>query len=87
MPRRPPEAPLSGAGSVSPAIGVGRDGPGSSPSATSVSSAAALRTSGHASVAPVPSVLSMPSSSSAEARNRCSALSSPRCAWLRQNTQ
>ena len=55
----------------------GRDGPGSSPSATSVSSAAALFTSGHASVAPVPSVLSMPSSSSAEARNRWSAWSRP----------
>ena len=41
-------------------------------------------TIGQASVAPVPSMLSMPSSSNAEARNRFSAWSSPRWPWLRQ---
>ena len=65
-------------------IAAGWVGPASSPSATSVSRAAALRTSGQASVAPVPSVLSMPSSSSADAWNSASAWSRPSWLWLRQ---
>ena len=48
---------------------------------------APVTSGGQASVAPVPSVLSMPSSSSAEARNRLSAWSRPRWLWLRQNMQ
>ena len=60
---------------------------GSPSSVTSESMAAALRTSGQASVAPVPSMVSRPSSIRADARNRLSALSRPRCEWLRQKTQ